>query len=540
MKHRSIIAGILTMATLSSCSSGQRMDHSMMRHDRMMGGSDDVPETVLTQNNIDLNTLPEAKPSTILEVKNGDTIDLNPGIVKKTIDGTSFAFYAYNGQFPGPTIRVKQGSTFTVRVKNDIDQETTVHWHGIRLDNPNDGVPGVTQNAIKPGDTFTYTVKVPDEGIFWYHPHVREDIQQDMGLYGLLHVTPRSSDAYPAVDKEEYIVLDDILLQKGMPVPHGKRSANFALMGRFGNTFLINGNAEPPSLEVKTNTSVRYYLLNAANTRTFNVSFSEAKAKLVGGDAGRYETPQELKKKLIISPSERYIVDVLYWDARRANGVYHINPTPIENDSGVGSRMQTLLDVVVSPTANDAPTANEFQAMEAHDDVIADINNFRTYFDTPVDHTLRLTVEMAMDHGMMMHHGTESDGIEWEDTMPMMNAMATDANTQWKLIDEATGKENMDINYVFQKGDKVKIRIINDADSAHPMQHPIHFHGQRFLVLSMNGVQEKNLVWKDTVLIPKGATADILLDASNPGEWMIHCHIAEHLTNGMMGGFTVR
>jgi FtsP/CotA-like multicopper oxidase with cupredoxin domain len=155
------------------------------------------------------------------------------------------------------------------------------------------------------------------------------------------------------------------------------------------------------------------------------------------------------------------------------------------------------------------------------------------------DETIHLSVTGHMMGGMMMDHGTAEDGIEWEDSMPMMNSMATKANTQWKIIDEASGKENMDIHYTFTKGEKIKIRIINDKDSSHPMQHPIHFHGQRFLVLSMNGVRNENLVWKDTVLVPKDATVDILLDVTNPGDWMIHCHIAEHLSNGMMGMFTV-
>jgi FtsP/CotA-like multicopper oxidase with cupredoxin domain len=143
-----------------------------------------------------------------------------------------------------------------------------------------------------------------------------------------------------------------------------------------------------------------------------------------------------------------------------------------------------------------------------------------------------------MNHGMGMQHGgmmgsAASDGIEWEDNG--MNATMPAGMMKWKMIDEATGKTNMDIDWQFKKGDKVKIRLINDEHSAHPMQHPMHFHGQRFLVLSEDGVENTNLVWKDTVLVPAGYTVDILLDASNPGDWMFHCHIAEHLTDGMMG-----
>jgi FtsP/CotA-like multicopper oxidase with cupredoxin domain len=142
-----------------------------------------------------------------------------------------------------------------------------------------------------------------------------------------------------------------------------------------------------------------------------------------------------------------------------------------------------------------------------------------------------------MDHAM---HGPGKDGIEWEDTMAMMNTGSTDESVKWFLKDVATGARNMAINYSFKQGDYVKIRLFNDPQSPHPMQHPIHFHGNRFLVLSVNGAQTTNPVWKDTTLVPSGATVDILLEASNPGTWMAHCHISEHLLSGMMIGYTVK
>lgn len=532
---------MLGSVVLSACATAKPVGQGSMNHDMMnMGGmhrnTDEGPDTVLSRNNVDLTALPEAKPSEILEVKDGATIDLNPGIVKKTIDGKSFAFYTYNGQFPGPTIKVRQGSVFTVRVKNNIDQQTTVHWHGIRLDNINDGVPGVTQKAIEPGGSFTYTVKVPDEGMFWYHPHVREDMQQDMGLYGLLHVTPMNPDAYAQVDEERYMVLDDLLLQKGLPVPHGKTNATYALMGRFGNTFLVNGSTPEP-LSISLGSTQRFAFLNASNTRTYRIVRPEGSIlKAVGGDAGRYER-DFLTDEIILSPSERTIVEITFRDDDVLQGKMGEKTVTLVESGPRLRPIRVVGAIIVGGVvgANDSVTDTAAE----NDDVIADIATFRKFFDKPVDHTLHLSVDMTMGHGMAMDHGAEDDGIEWEDTMPMMNAMATDANTQWKLIDEATGNENMDIRYAFENGEAVKIRIVNDADSAHPMQHPIHFHGQRFLVLSINGIPNKNLVWKDTVLVPKDATADILLDASNPGEWMIHCHIAEHLSNGMMGSFTV-
>ena len=135
--------------------------------------------------------------------------------------------------------------------------------------------------------------------------------------------------------------------------------------------------------------------------------------------------------------------------------------------------------------------------------------------------------------------GVPEGGIEWEDDMAMMNAMSNTDSAKWKIVDQNTGKENMDIDWTFKKGSPVKIRIFNDPKSIHPMQHPIHFHGQRFLVVARDGVPQTNLVWKDTVLVKAGETVDIVLDTSNPGTWMAHCHIAEHLESGMMMKFRV-
>jgi suppressor of ftsI len=129
--------------------------------------------------------------------------------------------------------------------------------------------------------------------------------------------------------------------------------------------------------------------------------------------------------------------------------------------------------------------------------------------------------------------------VEWTGTMPNMNWAATTNQVRWVLRDPATGKEGMDIDWHFRRGDVVKLRLINQRTVLHGMQHPIHIHGQRFLVLAVNGVPNENLVWKDTVLVPAGGAVDILVDLSNPGRWMLHCHIPEHLAAGMMTMLTV-
>jgi len=145
------------------------------------------------------------------------------------------------------------------------------------------------------------------------------------------------------------------------------------------------------------------------------------------------------------------------------------------------------------------------------------------------------------------HHGhaggqtpEAAGGIEWEDDMVDVNRVTTADNMRWKLVDRTTGEENHAIDWQFRVGDQVKIRLVNEMDSDHPMHHPFHIHGAgRFLIMSRDDTVEPNLVWKDTVLVRTGETVDILLDVTNPGRWMAHCHIAEHHESGMMFSFTV-
>jgi FtsP/CotA-like multicopper oxidase with cupredoxin domain len=138
------------------------------------------------------------------------------------------------------------------------------------------------------------------------------------------------------------------------------------------------------------------------------------------------------------------------------------------------------------------------------------------------------------------HDHAQSDGLEWEDLMPDINRASDPGNMIWQLVDRETGAVNGAIDWAFTVGDRVKIRLVNQMDQDHPMHHPFHVHGAgRFLILSRDDVPEANLVWKDTVLLPAGSTVDILLDVSNPGLWMAHCHIAEHTESGMMFSFNV-
>jgi FtsP/CotA-like multicopper oxidase with cupredoxin domain len=148
------------------------------------------------------------------------------------------------------------------------------------------------------------------------------------------------------------------------------------------------------------------------------------------------------------------------------------------------------------------------------------------------------------ENGHQHHHEHHShgsaDGIEWEDDMVEVNRLTTPANTRWKIVDRSDGAENAAIDWRLRVGDRVKVRLVNEMDSDHPMHHPFHVHGAgRFLVLARDGVPEPNLMWKDTVLVTTGETVDVVLDVTNPGRWMAHCHIAEHHESGMMFSFDV-
>jgi FtsP/CotA-like multicopper oxidase with cupredoxin domain len=145
-----------------------------------------------------------------------------------------------------------------------------------------------------------------------------------------------------------------------------------------------------------------------------------------------------------------------------------------------------------------------------------------------------------MGHGMSGHGSDAGDGIEWEDQMVEMNRATTDATIRWKLLDRTDGRDAPPADWRFTAGERVKIRLVNEMNSHHPMHHPFHIHGAgRFLVIARDEMTEPNLVWKDTVLIRTGQTVDLLFDVTNPGLWMAHCHIAEHMHSGMMFSFTV-
>ena len=503
------------------------------------------------------------QPMQVLDLADGARISMDAQLVTWEVDGQEVTGYGYNGQIPGPLLKVEQGSTITVDFRNRIDMPTTIHWHGLRHDNAHDGVPGLTQPAIQPGGSWQYKVHFPDAGPYWYHPHVREDIQQDAGMAGMMLVEPEREGYYRPVHREEVLIVDDVLIEDERIVRFGAEHANFAIMGRFGNKLLLNGESDF-QLDVKRGEVVRFHIANVANVRPFALSFDGAPMRLIGSDMGKYAV-ERLVDEVIIAPAERYTVEVLF-DEARTYDIVHDTP---ERKYVVG-RIAVGSERVV-----DTAPAIAFAKTRVNSDVIQDVEQFRAWFDSPPDAVVEIDVRVP---GLVMegrlpgdedaqededhdeegkgeedadHDADKEDadhaeddkhvgGLEWEDDMLAANRQALgEVDVEWIIRDRATGAENHALAYAYETGDVVKMRWVNLEDSVHPMQHPIHLHGQRFVVLATDGVPNENPVWKDVFLIPIGATVDILMEVTNPGAWMVHCHIAEHLETGMMYQFIV-
>jgi FtsP/CotA-like multicopper oxidase with cupredoxin domain len=341
------------------------------------------------------------------------------------------------------------------------------------------------------------------------------------------------------VHREVALTLDDLLVGDEGLLPHGGEAPTHALMGRFGNVFLTNGSPDW-RLRVARGEVVRFLLTNVANARIFNVSFGGLPMKLIGSDLGAFER-EEWIESVAIAPAERYTVEVRF----PASGSVALRNRIQSVDHMLGTytaRTDTLGIVDVGSAAAAPDLAVAFDALRARPDVAAEIDRYRPHFDRPPDREIHLAMDVsglspALVQSMLIGF---PPAIDWNDGMPMLNWLLTGRDVRWTFVDPATGDENMAIRWRFRTGDIVKLRILNRADAFHAMSHPIHVHGQRFLVVSRNGEPVENRVWKDTVIVPVGEAVDVLLDITNPGSWMLHCHVAEHLGTGMMSVFEVQ
>jgi FtsP/CotA-like multicopper oxidase with cupredoxin domain len=478
------------------------------------------------------------RPSPV-RLSDGDSYDLRITPVSKQINDATVRMLAYNGSIPGPTLLVKQGSTVTVSTTNDGDVEATVHWHGLRLENRFDGVPEETQAPILIGETYTADVHFPDPGLYWYHPHIREDFAQEMGLYGTIIVEPSDPGYWPAIDRQLTVTLDDLLIQDGAMAPFLRSGPTYTAMGRFGNVMLINGETVFSS-EIAFGEVVRLYLVNTANTRIFNVGLGGMRMKLVGGDSGRYEH-EVFVDEVLLAPSERMIVDVLF---DKAGDVPIEHRAPEKTDtigvfkvagSAPGLAAKTFSLLRTDPELSELRRMIDSDVERAPDKILGFSSSMPLLYGGAESQASSYVCPMhpevtsteagtcptcgmklipaaepvtssyicpmhpevtsseagtcpkcgmkliASDSPVVAspkahdHGGEESDGLEWEDLMPEINRQTDPSNMIWKLIDRKTDAENHAIQWRFKVGDRVKIRLVNEMEGS---DHPMHhpFH----------------------------------------------------------------
>jgi FtsP/CotA-like multicopper oxidase with cupredoxin domain len=399
------------------------------------------------------------------------------------LDGGRLKVWAYNGQVPGPTLRVRLGDTVRVQFHNRLPQPSTIHWHGVRVPNGMDGVPHLTQPPVEPGGSFSYEFVPKDAGTFWFHPHVRSSEQVERGLYGVLVV----EDVAPAPYAQDVVwVLDDWLLDDDRQIlaqfntPH-----DLMHDGRWGNVITVNGRTDT-RLAVRTGDRIRLRLVNSANGRIFKPDFGSLDVQVIAVD-GLYLRRPVPYSGFELAPGNRLDLDITFSGA--SSGLISVRDRFFE------ARPNPLAEIVVDGIAGAAPRFSS----PAH----AHVPAWRSALAEPVAQQFRLNARRG---GQL--------GIEWT-----INERAFEGH------DHAAPPALTMRQGVFQH-----LQFTNQSYRL----HPIHLHGMFFRLLARNGVAVDEPFFRDTVLVHAQETIDIGLVPEDPGRWMMHCHILEHAEAGMM------
>jgi FtsP/CotA-like multicopper oxidase with cupredoxin domain len=402
------------------------------------------------------------------------------------IDGGALKVWAYNGQVPGPTLRVRLGDTVRVRFTNRLPQETTIHWHGVRVPNAMDGVPHATQPPIQPGESFTYEFTPKDAGTFWFHPHVRSSEQVERGLYGLLIVEDRLPPPYT---RDVAWILDDWLLgADGQLMPQFNTPHDLMHDGRWGNAITVNGRTDTV-LKVAAGDRIRLRLLNASNGRIYVPDLGGLDAKIIAVDGLYARAPLPLAQ-FELAPGNRLDLDVTISGGGRSLVV---------TDRFIAQRPNRLAEIEVDGAI---PTPSFDSPARSH------VPAWSSALSMPITHELRLDARRG---GAL--------GIEWT-----FNGKAF------------AGHEHAHPSLALDRGRWSRLRFVNASGRL----HPIHLHGMFFKLLGRDGIAVDEPFFRDTVLIHARETVDIGLVPLDAGDWMMHCHILEHAEAGMMTMLAVR
>jgi FtsP/CotA-like multicopper oxidase with cupredoxin domain len=399
---------------------------------------------------------------------------------------------AYNGTVPGPMIHARVGDTVRVHFRNEMEEETTVHWHGLRISDQMDGSPAI-QEPVRPGGTFTYEFVVPDAGTFWYHAHVSTEWQIDRGLYGAIVV---HEEQPPTVDRERLFVLDDIRLTSTGQIGPRMTSGPDVGRGRLGNILLANGRPLPLAMTAPRNSVERWRILNAANARSLTVRIDGAVWQVVGTDGGLLPRPYTADE-IVIAPGQRYELEV------RMQG------------DGTDAKLITAVPVLVG------------MAVENRDYEVATVT-----YDGEVE-----TRPEWVAPNVMLPSVTPPTPMtrSWN-----LSGRATDAGVEFSvngMVGTGHGSHTTSVTEFdrFIQGTPIRITLQSNVSP----EHPFHLHGQFFQIVAPRARALAEPGLKDTVLVRGAEAVTILTWFENPGQWMFHCHIAEHAERGMLGHLTI-
>ncbi|MCW3477538.1 multicopper oxidase family protein [Limobrevibacterium gyesilva] len=423
---------------------------------------------------------------------------LTPAPARVPMVGDDFpatAVWAYGGSMPGPVLRVRQGAPFQAVVRNGLDEDTTVHWHGVRLPNAMDGVPGLTQPPVRPGGSFSYAFTPPDAGTFWYHPHADGLVQMGRGLAGALIVEEAEP---PQVDRELVWVIQDWRLTRDAQIdPHFSSRMAEAMAGRIGNTVTLNGRV-PDAIKVRAGERTRLRLINAATARIMALRFAGHRPVIVALDGQPCDPHEPAGGRLLLGPAMR--ADLIL-DATGEPGSRHAVTDDFYGDELAYSLVEFAyesgpllrehaLDASVRLPPNPLPTP-ELASAERH--------------------------VLALQGGMM-------GGM---DMMGMRGSAAWAINGMSMTGDGRTGMSPL---LTLARGQTCVLSLRNET----AWWHPMHLHGHSFRLLTRNGAAVPGTVWGDTVLVPPREAVEVAFVADNPGDWMLHCHVMDHQASGLM------
>ena len=405
----------------------------------------------------------------------------------------------FNASIPGPVLRIPRGRETLIRFDNALDEPSSVHWHGLRIANAMDGVPGMTQPAVEPGQSFDYVLNPPDAGTYWYHTHLRSWAQMALGLAGVLIV---EEDTPPAVDRDLVIAIDDWRIDR-----EGRFDAvslghlhDWSHAGRIGNLITVNGKTGT-RYAVRGGERIRLRLVNIANARTMTLQINEPLLQVVAIDGQPVEPFAPRDGRLTLA---------------------------------VGQRVDVVVDFAGAP--GQSSTIELLVRDNAYAIVGFDYGN-ATLRDSPLESPLRLPpnplhrialpdeflqVPLRLQGGAMSRFsGATVDGREM--TIPEL--------VERKLVWAMNGVAGLPEAPLFRvaRGTAVSLELDNDTSWPHAM----HLHGHHFVRASAPGI------WRDTVLLERGERDALRFVADNPGRWLIHCHMAEHMAGGMLSWFEV-